>query len=624
MSLEGVNAIVTNYRDITTRKQVEEKIIISERKLRSTLDNMLEGAQIISSDWKYVYVNDAFAKQAKYTKEELLGHTVMEKFPGIENTDIYKIYKRCFEERVSIHLQNEFQFPDKSIGWFELTFQPVPEGIFILSLDITERMHAEQQKEFDRNNLHALINNTEDIMWSVDCNFNLITSNEAFDQLVTLLCGKPIAKGDNVFAAGFPEEQIKTYRDYYERAFLGETFTEIEYSGGADDFWSEISFYPINEKNKVIGTACFSRNITERIKAEVQLNRNFIENQDLALRMSAILNTLPANIALLDEEGIILDVNDSWKSFADDNGFVGNNYCIGDNYIDISKVSFGHEKADGKKVAKGIREVFNKKLKEFVFEYECHSPELQRWFRMVVSPLQGKEYSGAVVMHIDISELRNMEKERLESRIAEQKRVTQAMLQGQEKERNHIGRELHDNINQILAGTKLYLGIAGKKDEAVKELVRYPMALIDNSIEEIRLLCHNLVTPVKNIDLESLIRDLLVKLEEGDFAKTTFCYDIPKGFLSDEIKLNIYRIVQEQVNNIYKYSKAKNVSISLKLAGHTVEMIVTDDGKGFDLEKNHNGIGISNMINRVESFNGEITIESSPGNGCTISIHIPY
>jgi PAS domain S-box-containing protein len=127
-------------------KKVEEKtseLLKNELHFRNILDNLLEGAQIVDFDWKYKYVNDAFLKHSKYGRAELIGHTVMEKYPGIEKTPIYQVYKKCFEERVAIHLENEFQFPDGSMGWFELSFQPVPEGIFILSVDITPRKQAE-------------------------------------------------------------------------------------------------------------------------------------------------------------------------------------------------------------------------------------------------------------------------------------------------------------------------------------------------------------------------------------------------------------------------------------------------------------------------------------------------
>jgi len=113
----------------------------------STLDNLLEGFQVIGFDWRYLYVNDAVLKQSKCkTKEDLLGFTMMEKYPGIEKTEMFKVLKRCMKKRVREELENEFTFPDKSKGWFELRVEPVPEGLFILSIDITKRKSAELER----------------------------------------------------------------------------------------------------------------------------------------------------------------------------------------------------------------------------------------------------------------------------------------------------------------------------------------------------------------------------------------------------------------------------------------------------------------------------------------------
>ena len=101
-------------------------------------------------------------------------------------------------------------------------------------------------------------------------------------------------------------------------------------------------------------------------------------------------------------------------------------------------------------------------------------------------------------------------------------------------------------------------------------------------------------------------------------------YAVTDGILSDELQLNIYRIIQELVNNIYKYSGAKKVSITVKAKDRAIAITVTDDGRGFDPEKKRKGVGISNMMNRIASFNGEVEIKSSEGNGCRTSINIPY
>ncbi len=130
--------------DITERKRAEQELQESEERYRSTLDSMLEGCQIIGFDWRYLYVNDAVAAHGRKAKEELLGRTMMEMYPGIENTTMFAALQRCMDKRIPQRMENEFTFPDGSRGWFELSIQPLPDGIFVLSLDITERKRAEE------------------------------------------------------------------------------------------------------------------------------------------------------------------------------------------------------------------------------------------------------------------------------------------------------------------------------------------------------------------------------------------------------------------------------------------------------------------------------------------------
>lgn len=142
---DGRKTFIRMAADTTERKKAEEALLNSEIRHRSILENMHEGFQIIGFNMQYIYVNDSVCRQANKTKEELTGFTMMEKFPGIENTNIFKVIKRCMENRVSEILENEFVFEDSSKGWFQLSVQPIPEGVFVLSLDISERKHAEKE-----------------------------------------------------------------------------------------------------------------------------------------------------------------------------------------------------------------------------------------------------------------------------------------------------------------------------------------------------------------------------------------------------------------------------------------------------------------------------------------------
>lgn len=110
---------------------------------RSVLDNLLEGCQVIGPDYRYLYVNEAVVRHGRTTREALLGRTMMEAFPGIETTEMFSILRRCMEERSAAHMENAFTFPDGAQDWFELRFEPVPDGVAILSVDITDRKRTE-------------------------------------------------------------------------------------------------------------------------------------------------------------------------------------------------------------------------------------------------------------------------------------------------------------------------------------------------------------------------------------------------------------------------------------------------------------------------------------------------
>ncbi len=133
--------------EITQREKVEKQLRQQEKRYHTTLDNMLEGCQIIGFDWRYLYLNDAAAEQGRYPKAALLGHTMMEMYPGIRDTPLFGLLEQCMEDRITRRVENEFVYPDGSKAWFELSIQPAPEGIFIVSLDITERKRADQIKE---------------------------------------------------------------------------------------------------------------------------------------------------------------------------------------------------------------------------------------------------------------------------------------------------------------------------------------------------------------------------------------------------------------------------------------------------------------------------------------------
>jgi len=124
-----VSAIEREMREANVRK---ERSIV-EGRLRDTLDCLMEGCQIFGFDWKCLYVNDSAISHVRKGREELLGHTLMEAYPGIEGTDLFAALNLCMKERKPQQVVGDLVLPDGSKGSFDISAQPVPEGVMILS-----------------------------------------------------------------------------------------------------------------------------------------------------------------------------------------------------------------------------------------------------------------------------------------------------------------------------------------------------------------------------------------------------------------------------------------------------------------------------------------------------------
>lgn len=142
--------------------------------------------------------------------------------------------------------------------------------------------------------------------------------------------------------------------------------------------------------------------------AQESLRRSEAAQHDLAVTQTSILNALPAHVALIDQAGVILSVNDGWRRFAAANGLPDSAVGVGRNYLTICEQAGGAAAADACAAANGIRSVLLGTASDFSLEYPCHSPTVPRWFRLMVRPLVQGGAPGAVIMHVDITEQKKM------------------------------------------------------------------------------------------------------------------------------------------------------------------------------------------------------------------------
>jgi len=200
--------------------------------------------------------------------------------------------------------------------------------------------------------------------------------------------------------------------------------------------------------------------------------------------------------------------------------------------------------------------------------------------------------------------------------------IVRAVLKAQEIERHKIGLELHNNINQLLVTVRLYIDAIERDPQCRRDLIATAKEYLDLAIAEIRAIGKQQVMPLKGCDLKELIDELVTDM--NDRTNTTFNSIVQADLaIDDDLKLNIFRIVQEQIMNILKHACASVANVTIGQVERVMLIKITDNGKGFNPLIRRKGIGITNMINRVESYNGDVLIDSNPGQGCTIEIRIP-
>ncbi len=236
-----------------------------------------------------------------------------------------------------------------------------------------------------------------------------------------------------------------------------------------------------------------------------------------------------------------------------------------------------------------------------------------------------KGRAAILAIHNNITEKVRLEEKLEEERLLKQKEITEATIQVQEKERYEISTELHDNVNQQLTVAMMYIASAQQKMPEGSELLKQSSSFILNAIEEIRKLSQNLVTPlIKHFGLSKAVEGLMDDISAVNSFHTELTADT---FYEEDIKydfkLNLFRIVQEQMNNIIKHANATTVNIELSRDAENIKLKVVDNGVGFDISQQRKGIGIYNIMSRSDLYNGIVDIQTSRGKGCGIYITFP-
>lgn len=222
----------------------------------------------------------------------------------------------------------------------------------------------------------------------------------------------------------------------------------------------------------------------------------------------------------------------------------------------------------------------------------------------------------------DITQLRNLQAEYYNQQLKHKHRLAATIIKAQENERNRWAEELHDNISQMLTVVNLYLSNTHVQMDNNVNMIDQAKKFINEVQQEIRLLSSSIKPPsFHSTTLKQSVTRLMADIRRIKNIEFGFTEDpSAETDLNDEQKLMAYRVIQEQLNNIIKYANASKIEINVWCENNAAHISIEDNGNGFDTNKIRSGLGFRNIQSRLQLYNGNMHINSSPGKGCLLTV----
>ncbi|HET8708172.1 MAG TPA: EAL domain-containing protein [Pseudomonadales bacterium] len=273
------------------------------------LDSLLEGCMLLGFDWTYLYCNKAAARQALQEPENLIGRTMISMYPGVENSTVFQRYRIAMEQRIPQHFESDYTFSDGTQRWFEFNVEPVPQGIFIFSLDITKRKQTQEALEEALDFSKSLIDTMHDGFSILDANGTSVDVNPALCKMTGFSRDELV--GLNAPFPYWPPEEYGSIQSVFEKSLSGTVdgrFELIFMHKNGERFPVTVSPAVIRDTSgHVISYVATIRDISDRIKAIEALKRS-------EAWFRSIFENTNTCIASTDSEGNVTSFNEGFRA----------------------------------------------------------------------------------------------------------------------------------------------------------------------------------------------------------------------------------------------------------------------------------------------------------------------
>lgn len=643
-SFDGtLTSLDTFLTEVSGRLKFKRELIAKhEMRFRKLLEQAHDGIALLGQDKKLTYVTPAVLKDFGYTEDELLNDSGSVQLGHPEEKDMLVEFIEEMMKCPGQTKQINYRVKTKSGEWrwirsnvTNLIDEPSIGALVFNYEDITEKVNLEHQKEIDRQNRDALINSTNDLMWSLDTEMRLVACNNAFVKRIRINTGLEIKIGDALLnPVLYSADKLKKWADRYRRALRGDAFTVDDFFDLAPaEKWDETTLNPIYKGNEIIGVSCFLRVITEKKVASEAIRQS---QETMAVAQS--ISNFGSWECYFDTEGNVRPHSLKWS----DELYRICGHEPGDFKLSYESFQKHIHPDDIAKLQQAMKNAFNKDT-----VYECEYRIIRksgevRWIKSQGKTVLRNQDKPLKMVGTgqDVTERKLTETER-------NKLINDLIQRNKDLEQFAyiVSHNLRAPVAHILGLVNVFKGYNGDRETQLKclEGLDKSTKALDNVIldlNEILQIRKQLSERKTVVNFDQLINEIRENLHSClQKEKGTIHVDFTDAPEMFTLKGYIYSIFYNLILNSLKYRKADVppiIHIKSGMLDNRLALAFTDNGIGIDLDMNRGkifglykrfanhvegkGVGLYMVKTQVEALNGKISVASKVNVGTTFTI----
>lgn len=616
---DSVTGYVIVGKDISQRKELETKLQRLNHELEQRMqrkaqelshvfERVSDAFVAFDADWNYTYLNKKAGEVIGRSPEQLIGKNIWREFPEKLDEPLYRQYFEVMETQEPKRIE---AWNSLYNAWFEVLFYPSPDGLSVYFRNITDKKRAEQSLEEARKRYERIMETVQEGIWHIDENTRTTYVNRYLSKLLGYPTEEIVSKSPLEFIT--PQHRNKALENIEERKKGISKQHELSfYNRKGEVIHALIQSTPVYNGQQYAGSISTLLDITQKKKAEEELRLS-----EHKYRVIFENNPLPLFMLEYPKRNFVA-VNDAFvQKFGYSKSELEN--------MNIRALRRPDEVHKSDEIARLLEE--KKQFRERMFLRKKDGGDLLFDVQAAEVIFEGKKVFLASAH--DITELAKAEEALLQTN-KQLRELTIHLQKIREEERQHISREIHDELGQHLTALKLDLSWIARKmttqRESIVTKIKSSLDLVNGTIHTVR----RLATELRPAMLDELGLAEAIRWQTNEFSRRTgikveFETTADEFVFPPDISISFFRILQESLTNIARHAEAGAVKCRLYSTDSFLQLEICDDGKGFHAYNagDKRSLGLLGIKERVAMLHGEYQLSSEPMKGTKLMVKVP-